>query len=318
MAQSRPRLPSVASTQFSVRRRSGAFSQSAATRQGTQSYSSSRLLTVKVEDADDWDARPTVLLVQKKRPRSRIPSLPILPPVSGHQYPATEGLLLHIPHDDSQYLNYPVREDTNAKFSPVPLTPVEEHRALPSQSLRSIHASTSDVPLLAMPSEADHRDAFYSLPHLTHSPDSDPGQLSRPPSTASFPMRSLPTPKTLKRPATQSWLSTADRLTQKFPISHTVRGLALDGTLNGTLSRDETRPALASPMSIGSSLEQSRGLGMDRPNRWTAHKWWLFLSVCTVFATGVGGLACALLTWFRGQYLDAYTRIFLMWLMSTV
>ncbi|EKM49803.1 uncharacterized protein PHACADRAFT_106621 [Phanerochaete carnosa HHB-10118-sp] len=38
---------------------------------------------------------------------------------------------------------------------------------------------------------------------------------------------------------------------------------------------------------------------MDRPNRWTAHKWWLFLSVCTVFLVGVAGLVCVLFAWFR-------------------
>ncbi|KAJ6622709.1 hypothetical protein B0H10DRAFT_1909806 [Mycena sp. CBHHK59/15] len=38
---------------------------------------------------------------------------------------------------------------------------------------------------------------------------------------------------------------------------------------------------------------------METVERWTGFKWCLLLSVCTVFAYGVTGLVCALMTWFR-------------------
>ncbi|GJE92614.1 tetraspanin family protein [Phanerochaete sordida] len=122
-------------------------------------------------------------------------------------------------------------------------------------------------------------------------------------STATFPMRPKPPPKAPKGWTTFASLSAGDRLTQKFPISKTIRGLALEGSQ----TCDATRSVMATPESIGSSLERSRGLGMDRPNRWTPHKWWLFLSVCTVFASGALGLVYALLTWFKAwEHADVF------------
>ncbi|KAI0770672.1 hypothetical protein C8Q74DRAFT_1333987 [Fomes fomentarius] len=52
-------------------------------------------------------------------------------------------------------------------------------------------------------------------------------------------------------------------------------------------------------------LEEGAGLGIERVDRWTLHKWCLVLSVCTVFVYGTAGFVCAVLTWFRAwQFAD--------------
>ncbi|KAI0310071.1 hypothetical protein OF83DRAFT_1166721 [Amylostereum chailletii] len=46
------------------------------------------------------------------------------------------------------------------------------------------------------------------------------------------------------------------------------------------------------------ALAENSGLGIGWSDRWTPHKWCLLVSVTTVFACGLAGLICALLTWF--------------------
>lgn len=94
---------------------------------------------------------------------------------------------------------------------------------------------------------------------------------------------------------TNSVLSTHSKLTKKFPISASVRKLSALG--RGKVGSRDLAIVL---------LDEAEGLGMERVDRWTGHKWFLFLSVCTTFAYGASALAYATLTWFKSK---SYNRI---------
>ncbi|THH20575.1 hypothetical protein EUX98_g8553 [Antrodiella citrinella] len=49
----------------------------------------------------------------------------------------------------------------------------------------------------------------------------------------------------------------------------------------------------------GTLLGEGEGLGIEWPDRWTKHKWFLLISVCTIFMYGLGGAVFAVLTWFQ-------------------
>ena len=128
--------------------------------------------------------------------------------------------------------------------------------------------------------------ASHALPtfHYAADPPPDKGALS-PASTG--------TSTTTRPPAllTLGTLSATDRLTQKFPVSTTVRGLSAEGA----------KAWAGSAASLGSALAQGKGLGRERIDRWTRHKWCLFLSVCTLFFSGTLGLVCVVFTWFKSE-----------------
>jgi hypothetical protein len=306
MAYQAPRFVSQSSIPSFRRRRSGAFSEgSSAGRSIRSSYSSiNNVLTVQVEDVDKQHPIPTVLLVHKSRERARIPSLPMLPPHANHPYQATDGLLLQIPEDEPHQPGLPAyNTEPVTRFSPIPL--MSRHDRQPSsQSLRSI-PSIPPLPRPDFPSDALR--LFHAMPRLAYNGNSDTlsghsTQLARPLSQAS--MRTSSTfaiRPSLKRPPMHASLSTADKLTRRFPISRSLRGVTRDTTTHTPIS-----------LEFGSSLDVSLGLDMERPSRWTVHKWCLFLSVCTAFAIGTAGLVCALLTWFKSNFMVS----FLSWLMA--
>lgn len=102
--------------------------------------------------------------------------------------------------------------------------------------------------------------------------------------------------------------SATDKLTRRFPIHPTVRNLpalheyAADRTaLSGRRPQAPTQDTLASAL-----LDESGGLGVERVDRWSGYKWCLFFSVCSVLVYGLLGLACALLTWFKGPFTWLY------------
>lgn len=58
------------------------------------------------------------------------------------------------------------------------------------------------------------------------------------------------------------------------------------------------------PRSLGglvAAIEESEGLGFDKPDRWTPHKWVLLMSILIAFGYSSLGLTYAMLTWFRGE-----------------
>ena len=239
---------------------------------------------MQVEDADDEHATPTVLLVQKRRERARVASMPF----AGYTNPPhpANGLLLRIPEDEPHHPRSPVYDATAATFSPVPLTPTDRRHLPTSNALRPVHSVASTCPSLPMP-DFPLEEAFDALPSVEYTP-ARPNSRSSAISAASGGAKYT---TKLKRSPLPSALSTNDRLTAKFPISQSVRGLSLKPSDTGWESVE----------SVPSILRDGQGLGVERVDRWTLYKWCLFLSVCTVFAAGAAGLVCALLTWFRGK-----------------
>ena len=60
----------------------------------------------------------------------------------------------------------------------------------------------------------------------------------------------------------------------------------------------------ANPRSLGglvAAIEESEGLGFDKPGRWTTHKWILLMSILIGFGYSSVGLIYAMFTWFRGE-----------------
>ena len=59
-----------------------------------------------------------------------------------------------------------------------------------------------------------------------------------------------------------------------------------------------------SPRSLGglvAAIGESEGLGIDKPDRWTTHKWVLLTSILIGFGYSSVGLGYGMLTWFRGE-----------------
>jgi hypothetical protein len=92
---------------------------------------------------------------------------------------------------------------------------------------------------------------------------------------------------TSEKPPLLPSISTTSKLTRKWPAPQTVKR---------RMRSRQPQDALGL-----AALELAEGLGVDRPERWTKHKWCLFFSVCTMYAYGGAGLVCAILTWFRGK-----------------
>ncbi|TBU37111.1 hypothetical protein BD309DRAFT_1065929 [Dichomitus squalens] len=120
----------------------------------------------------------------------------------------------------------------------------------------------------------------------------------------------IPTALKDKRPLLLSTWSTSDKFTRKFPRP---RALANESWLG---------PGASSVSTSGRTDEG--GLGIDRPARWTPHKWCLVASVCTVLVYGSAGLVCAILTWFGAwkgadvAYVASYDLLVLLTLASSV
>ncbi|KAI1788875.1 hypothetical protein LXA43DRAFT_893982 [Ganoderma leucocontextum] len=125
------------------------------------------------------------------------------------------------------------------------------------------------------------------------------------------PAHSVPTAIKDKRPLLLSSWSTSDKFTRKFPRPRALKGESWLG--DGSAS--------ASTLEGG---EDGLGLGMDRLDRWTPHKWCLVLSVCTLLVYGGAGLVCAILTWFgawkgaEGMYVADYDLLVLLTLASSI
>lgn len=52
---------------------------------------------------------------------------------------------------------------------------------------------------------------------------------------------------------------------------------------------------------LAAAIEESEGLGFDKPDAWTTHKWILLMSILISFGYSSVGLAYAMVTWFRGE-----------------
>lgn len=277
-----PSLRSVKSAR-SLRRRSGTFSkqeenpESNAAR--TPSRSSSRASSSSTVDGqshtmstivEDGDALPSQ---SRRRTFRRVSTfkdapLPPLPAPSPNQVDDRS-----IDFDD---LDHYIRRDDNypRSFSDVPLTPALRYPDLERDGNSSIFSSHLPTPDFSRKNTVRSR---FSIPRLS------PRGLESPKSTTTLTAktrdwrsdtRTLPNNRPPLVPASSSnW-------TQKWPKPH----------LN--------------PRSLGGlviAIEESEGLGFEKPDAWTTHKWVLLMSVLIAFGYSCVGLAYAMLTWFRGE-----------------
>lgn len=246
-----PNGPSIRSA---IRRRSGAIIANdvpgPTVRKSSRNYKNSGL-TIQVEDVDLVNGPPTVILVPQAKSTVDAPVIPRLS--SGRvSYGSTDktqkneigctGLMLHMPKHQHK-----TRPNISQEVQP-------RQPHLPTISSGSVRVTkrpcqTTSLSSTSISSSHSKRrptlSSFDSLPRLGFS--SNLGQLS-----------------------------TDSKLTAKFPISRTVKKLAIDESID------------------------SDSLDIEGLNRWTAHKWWLFLSVLTLFCYGSATLSYAVLTWFKG------------------
>ena len=118
-----------------------------------------------------------------------------------------------------------------------------------------------------------------------------------------------------KQPPAGSQQLTSEHTDSTNTLRAGVNGWKLDAE-NFTRTRPPLRPGSrsnwtqkwpkprASPRSLGglvAAIEESEGLGFDKPDRWTIHKWTLLVSILIGFGYSSVGLAYAMLTWFRGE-----------------
>ncbi|TCD65782.1 hypothetical protein EIP91_002221 [Steccherinum ochraceum] len=118
---------------------------------------------------------------------------------------------------------------------------------------------------------------------------------SRPSTSPSSPCAEVhaPSPAPSYHSPMVSSLSTADKLTRKFPVHRrSMRNISIAAMNRSMKGRGGAAFA-------GTLLGEGEGLGIDWPDRWTKHKWCLMLSVCTIFLYGLGGLVYSVLTWFQ-------------------
>jgi hypothetical protein len=255
---------------------------------------------------DGLSHRSTILLVPRKQVSSPDVSL--------------------VPHSES----HPTRQlgQHDASFFPIPLTPRPDppSRAPTEASLQSTHTRASQIPRLPTPDFGNPSEIRRADTSSTSS-TSDPGYFrSFLPRGLSFVSLHVPSSLFLSRASTPTssrpqsvrsesgescrsgWSScttdsvdsghdalimsvgTTDKFTHKWPKPRAMRGLGVDG-------HDGRKSGLAA----GVVLEEGRGLRISSVQRWTTFKLCLLCSVCTVFGYGLAGLACAILTWFRGR-----------------
>jgi hypothetical protein len=251
--------------------------------------------------------RPTVLLVPRKQALS----------------PGNTAQPL-VPHPTRQL------GQVDASLSLIPLTPRPDlpSRAPTEASLQSTHTRASQVSRLPTPDFENPSEIRRADTTSTSSTRHDSGYFrSILPRGLSFVSLHVPSSSFLSRASTPTssrpqsvrsesgescrseWSScttdsvdsghnalilsvgTTDKFTHKWPKPRALRGLRVDG--NGGR---RTGVAAAAAM-----LEEGHGLGISSVQRWTTFKWCLLFSVCTVFGYGLAGLACAILTWFRGR-----------------
>ena len=327
------RIPSTSSavpgSRSSIRHRSGAYSprpgandeltysglrRRVSPSESEHSSRTDRTIKVQVEDTDDAEhAQPTVLLIRKSRVSQRkqgrykaLPGLPFEDRQNAHIRDLREGL--------SHLLDASERDEPRSSVPSSRVDDDHEHcDARPPQPERgaSDASKQSRLPTPNYPEGPGRSTVGRTLSYFSRMPS----LRARPPaprqesetstysstseqstavshahshSHSSVRSRStrtawrVPTAIKDKRPLLVSKFSTSDKFTQKFPRPRAMRGL--------------TVPDVRAP----TILEEGEDIVIERVDRWTLHKWCLVASVCTVFVYGTAGLACAVLTFFRG------------------
>jgi hypothetical protein len=93
-----------------------------------------------------------------------------------------------------------------------------------------------------------------------------------------------------------SGISTTSKFTHKWPRPRSFRILSTKDAGNpGTNRLSYTKEVLE---------EEGQDLQVDVCEKWTRHKWCLFVSVIIVLAYGIACLACAIMLWLRSEHIS--------------
>lgn len=207
-----------------------------------------------------------------------LPSLP-----SSSQNPASDGSL----DPDNTHL-HEQRGDYPQLFSDVSLTPAQRSPDLERDGNSFRFSSYLPTPDFSRQNSIRSR---LSVPTLSPA-------FSEPRSSNSL------------NPTAPLQTGTNDRETDARTIARNRPPLIPVSSSNWTQKWPKPR---LNPRSLGglvAAIEESEGLGFDKPDRWTAHKWVLLTSILVAFGYSSLGLAYAMLTWFRGGRCHFPTRLF--------
>lgn len=194
--------------------------------------------------------------------------LPPLPKSSPN--PASDGFF------DPDSLHHHKRRDDHPPqpFSDVPLTPAQRYPDLE----RDGNPFGSYLPTPDFSRQNSIRPRFWSPP--------DYQQRSSEHSDSAATLRAR----------SSDWKSDAETLTSNRP--------PLIPAPSSNWTQKWPQPRL-NPRSLGglvAAIEESEGLGFDKPDRWTVHKWVLLMTILVAFGYSSLGLGYAMLTWFRGEW----------------
>ncbi|OJT12994.1 hypothetical protein TRAPUB_10471 [Trametes pubescens] len=318
-----------------------------------QSERTDHTLTVQVEDTDDVDRSvPTVLLVRHSKATSRLKPLPDVPCEEDFLTSTAGPSAIRLSAADLNIATptfspaAPAEHLDEQSLSPVPLTPrpPQTDRDISASSVNTVvsHALDSKLPtpdylpgtsLGRRLTSYFHRVQSFRAARRAQAPapppvartESDYSTYSEESTALSDHSRTLagtvveqrvPTAIKDKRPMLASSFSTHDKFTNKFPRPRSVKSLSYKGSV----------PSLPGQSAVAATmLEEGEGLGLElHVGRWTLHKWFLVLSVCTIFVYGAAGLICAILTWFRAwdhadvMYVADYDILVLITLVSSI
>ncbi|KAA1472188.1 hypothetical protein DENSPDRAFT_930107 [Dentipellis sp. KUC8613] len=262
---------------------------------------------------------PSVTLV---RPSALQSSHSVLPTPRGFRIPDPNNV---VEHADNVFHPEPIDGDEaffhNAGFSSVALTPRPARREevnhlasvidspTPRRSSQTstiaskpgivskIHSSLLSLRSLASQGEQERQatssdlSLFAACPELEQSGSGFPSS-----STSSAAHEKHRGDHEAKSSPIKTSISAVDRFTHKWPRPKTLR--SVPPGFRAKHAGRYNRAGGWSESEIKAALAEGKGLGMDWAGQWTPHKWCLLVSVTLVFACGLAGIMCALLTWF--------------------
>jgi hypothetical protein len=278
--------------QGSIRRRSGAHKRSTLSRKASTESQQATSRDAQNTEAGGPNARPFATAPSPSPNASHFTAIP----ARSHRshlgpYPrqrerrptlssATSVTTSAIDYDDTFQSKARTNSDDNLVSAPM----IEE-----SSSIMKMLLFAKQMPSKAHSGLVALRRKVLSLPKPrfpTYNPSKSPSPKSR--------LGSIP----------GSFLTTADKLTQKWPRPRSLRSIPPE--FRGDLNPSNRPWGLKrvggwNQGNMEATLRDSQGLGIDRVGQWTLHKWCLLASVTTVFLLGLTFLVFSILTWFAGE-----------------
>ena len=258
----------------SLRRRSGTYSKNvqedtqelarSSTRASSWSMASgkSRRIFTIVEDGDASSSQSRGPTFRRVSTLKDAP-LPPLP----NQTPKPDNLYQHERHDEFQQA-----------FSDVPLTPAQR---------------TADLERDGNPFD----DSYLPTPDFSRQNSiRSRSWVPKLSPAVSQQRRSIGTGSTTTlRAGSNDWKSDSETLGRNRPL------LIPGSSSNWTEKWPKPRLGTRSLGGLAAAIEESKGLGFEKPDRWTTHKWVLLVSILIAFGYSSVGLVYGMLTWFRGE-----------------